>query len=150
MGLPSEVREEIIEIIEELYIMGFTKRSEVWRYLQKIGKTIDVRTVDTYLFIVTRRIRNRYKKIDLDKTLKKEIRDLDYMQKKMWLVYNSASTSAERTGVINSILKIKERRAKLLGLDTENINKGTAKTLEDLIAENEKSNIDKKNQQGNN
>jgi len=92
----------------------------------------------------------------LDKVLAKELRDLDFMEKQMWVAFFSRSpvsvgldekgkekvmmkgtTPYEKAGIMNSLLKCKERRAKLLGMDTENVRSGVAKTLEDLIAEAE-------------
>ncbi len=130
-------REELIERVEALLIMGFTRPTEIMRQEPRIK---DWETAKRYLSIAQRRLRNRYKKINTDKILKKELRDLDYMEKKLWLNYHGAINANEKTGAINGILKCKERRAKLLGLDTENINPAMAKTLEDLLKEDDEKN----------
>ena len=157
MSYPTnEKREELISLVEELVIMGVNKRADIWRYLSERGETTDVKTVGVYMDIARRRTRNRYKKIALDKVLAKELRDLDFMEKQMWVAFFSRSpvsvgldekgkekvmmkgtTPYEKAGIMNSLLKCKERRAKLLGMDTENVRSGVAKTLEDLIAEAE-------------
>lgn len=130
-------REEILEKVEGFLMMGVRMPTEVMRQEKRIG---DFQTAKRYIEISKRRLRNRYKNIERNKILKRELRDLDFMEKKLWFVFSSAANSNEKTGVINSIIKIKERRARLLGLDTENINPGLSKTLEDLIREDDEKN----------
>ena len=138
--IPDEKKEEIVELVEELYIMGIERATEVVKNLarQDPAITIDQRTAGRYIDIVRRRIRNRYKKIDMNQVLKKELRDLNYMEKRLWQSFHGEPN--ERSGIINSILKVKERRAKLLGMDTENVRPGVAKTLEDLLKDDDEKN----------
>lgn len=134
----TETREGIMDLVEELFIMGFTKGTRVSELLKKKGYELDIKTVRKYLDIARRRLHNKYKEINRNKVLRREIRDLDYMEQQQWINFRGADNANEKSGAMNTILKIKERRAKLLGLDTENLNLGGAKTLEDLIKENEK------------
>lgn len=149
----TEKREEIIDMVEELFVMGFTKPYECWKILvnkaeqsAKAGRRdmelekIDVRTVRNYIDIVRRRIRNKYKLIDNNKVLKKELRDLDYMEKQLWSSFKGSLQPKDRASLMNTILKCKARRAKLLGLDTENLNINQPKTIEDLFDEYENRN----------
>jgi len=131
---PNLERENLIEKVEGLLAMGFTRPTEVLRQERRIK---DFQTAKRYLEIARRRFYNRYKKINQDKVLKRELRDLDFMEKRLWINYSNAINSNERTGAINSIIKCKARRAKLLGLDTENVNPQMARTLEDLIKEDD-------------
>ena len=122
-------KEGLLETTEELIMQKISKDTEIARILG-----IDERTAKKYKSIALRRMRNRAKKFnDLDKMLKQELSDLEYMEKKCWLIFRTSTTPNEQAGAMNSINKIKERRAKLLGFDTENVNQGKSKTLEDLL-----------------
>ena len=125
---------------EELFIMGVTKPSQILRVDKIKGRIAEPETAKKYLNTVSRRIKNRYKKIERDKILKKELGDLDFMETKLWIVYSNATLANEKTGAMNSILKVKERRAKLLGFDSETFNLGDApKNIWALLAdENDK------------
>ena len=139
-NLPSEITEEVINMIEELYCMRIRKGAEIWRFLNKNGYKLNPATVYKYIGIVRRRLRNKYKQIKLNKALTDELNDLDYMQKKLWIDYQKAISENGRAAFMNSILKCKERISKLLGLDTININQGQSKTLEDLLDEDDENN----------
>lgn len=138
--LPTEKIEEIIDAVEELHLMGYRKGIEVWRLLEKRGLKCNIKTIYKYKMIVQRRLRNRYRKIKLDKLLSDQLSEIEYMQKRAWADYQTLPPGNERTGCMNTILKCKERIAKLLGMDTENLNQGRAKTLEDLIREDDEKN----------
>lgn len=131
---PNLEREEIIERIEGLLVMGYWRPTEILKQERRIA---DFETAKRYIDIAQRRLRNRYSQINKDKILKRELRDLDFMEKRLWLNYDHAFNYNEKTGAINAILKCKERRAKLLGLDIEIMKVGPIKTLEDLIHEAE-------------
>ena len=131
---PNLEREEIIERIEGLLIMGFWRPTEILKQERRIA---DFETAKRYIDIAQRRLRNRYSQINKEKILKRELRDLDFMEKRLWLNYDHAINYNEKTGAINAILRCKERRAKLLGLDIETLKIGPIKTLEDLIQEAE-------------
>lgn len=133
----AETREEILEQIEELYIMGFVKPRQVAELLEKQGTRISIDTVKAYTSIVLRRMRNRYKSISRERMMKKELQSLDYMENAAWISYRKAANTNERSGGLRTILQIKERRAKLLGFDTENLNVHVSKTLEDLLADSD-------------
>lgn len=122
MPIPNLEKEEILDKIEELFIMGIRRPSQVLKISEMQTKVKTFDTANQYIEIVKRRIRNKYKKFNREEIIKKELRDLDFMEKKQWINYSKADNSNERTGIINSFLKIKERRAKILGLDTNNIN----------------------------
>ena len=131
---PNYQREKLIEAVEAQIIMGYKSPTEILKIFPNDIKDWD--TARRYIRIAERRLRNRYKEIDRNKILKKEIRDLEYMEKRLWKNFKSAINDNISSGAINTIIKVKERRAKLLGLDTENVNQGHARTLEDLIREN--------------
>ncbi|XOB41781.1 MAG: hypothetical protein ACKKMS_00055 [Candidatus Nealsonbacteria bacterium] len=129
-------KEKLLEDVEELFIMGITRPAQILRVPAIAGRIAEPETAKKYLDIIRRRLRNRYKQVERDKILKKELRDLDFMERKLWLVYNSTTLANEKTGVMNSILKIKERRAKLLGFDIETFNISKApKNIWALLAE---------------
>lgn len=129
-------KEKLLEDVEELFIMGITRPAQILRVPAITGRIAEPETAKRYLDIIRRRLRNRYKQIERDKILKKELRDLDFMERKLWIVYSSGSNSSEKTGAMNSILKVKERRAKLLGFDIENFSiSKTPKNIWALLAE---------------
>lgn len=142
-------REEIIDIVEECYIMGLTRPYQILKVLEKQDPPIriDWRTAGRYLDIARKRTNKRFSKIKLDNVLKKDLRDLELMEKRMWKTLTGSKKALEKSASANTILKCKERRAKLLGLDTENINRGMARTLEDLLREDDEKQtlIDKQN-----
>jgi hypothetical protein len=115
---------------------------------------LNFETIENYINIIRRRIRNKYKLIDNNKVLKKELRDLDYMENQLWGSFKGSLQPKDRASLMNTILKCKARRAKLLGLDTENLNINQPKTIEDLFddyenreqqsAENDKQGVDSK------
>jgi hypothetical protein len=137
----NEKREEIIDMVEELFVMGYTRPYRIQKILRAKGeseKNLDLQnitfeTIERYIDIVHRRIRNKYKNIDNNKVLKKELRDLEYMESQLWSAYKGSMASKDKASLMNTILKCKARRAKLLGLDTENLNINPPKTIEDLF-----------------
>ncbi len=147
-NLPNTTKEQIVEIVEDLFIMGIKEPLKIWRVFKKecekrqssIENIPDIKTIRNYVDIVRRRIRNRYKRVNLNNVLKEELRDLDYIQKQLWDDYRTAFDPKDRVQIIRAIIDCKERKAKLLGLDTENKNPAPAKTLEDLIKEDDEKN----------
>lgn len=135
----AEEKEELLMKVEELIMQRVDRPYEISKIL---GIAKD--TADSYKNIALRRIRNRSQKFNnLDKILKRELADLDYMEKKCWHTFRSDNNPNAKNGAMNTINKIKERRAKLLGFDTENVNQGKSKTLEDLLQDDEnKSRVD--------
>ena len=137
-NIPNLEREELIESVEMLLIMGYSRPTEIMRNDLRI--TV-FETAKRYISIAQRRLRNRYKKVEASKIITKELRDLDFMEKQLWQAYQNADNTNEKTGAVNSIIKCKERRAKLLGLDSETLLLGKKeKTLEDLLREDDEKN----------
>lgn len=144
----SEKREEIIDMVEELFVMGYTRPYRIQKILKAKGdaekdmnlSSLTYETIENYINIIRRRIRNKYKLIDNNKVLKKELRDLDYMENQLWSSFKGSLQPKDRASLMNTILKCKARRAKLLGLDTENLNINQPKTIEDLFDEYENRN----------
>ena len=76
------------------------------------------------------------------------------MENQLWGSFKGSLQPKDRASLMNTILKCKARRAKLLGLDTENLNINQPKTIEDLFddyenreqqsAENDKQGVDSK------
>lgn len=144
----TEKREEIIDMVEELFVMGYNRPYRIQKILKAKAESdkdlelakVDLGTIRNYVDIVQRRIRNKYKQIDNNKVLKKELRDLDYMENQLWSAYKTSMASKDKASLMNTILKCKARRAKLLGLDTENLNINPPKTIEDLFDDYENDN----------
>lgn len=131
-------REQLLDEVEEAFVMGITRPAQLLRIGSLAGRIKEWETAKRYLEIVRRRIRNRYSEIIRDKIFKKELRDLDFMERKLWIVYSTASLPNDKTGVINSIIKIKERRAQLLGFDSKNLKvSGGIADILDEIAKNQ-------------
>ena len=142
-NISTKTREELIDLVEEVYMTGFIRPYQIWKAFKENNVSIDIKTVRNYVAIVRRRIRKKYRNIDLSRILKKELQSLDFMECRAWVNYQAAEPGPEKSLAMNSVIKIKERRAKLLGLDSETLVLGKKeRTLEDLLKED-----DDKNQQ---
>lgn len=115
----NQEREEIIDKIIDLVMMGLDKPYQIQKALGDIAKW---QTAKSYLEEAKRRIVKIYDtQSNRADTLKRELAGLQYMERKCWEIFNKANSYNERTGAIRTVLSIKERRAKLLSLDTDNI-----------------------------
>ena len=115
----NQEREEIIDSVIDLVMMGFDKPYQIQKMMKDIAKW---QTAKSYLDEAKRRIAKIYDAgANRERTLKKELVGLQYMERKCWEIFGEASSYNERTGAIRTILSIKERRAKLLSLDTDNL-----------------------------
>lgn len=122
------------QLIEQTEYLLLEKVESVIEIAARLG--VAYNTAKDYKKIARDRLDKAAEKaIDLTTILKNELKEIEYIEKKAWESYVIAKSGNERTGAMNTIVKCKERRAKLLGLDTENINEGKSKSLEQLLDE---------------
>lgn len=116
-NLTSEQKESLIEQVEQLIVMGFTKPSQII----KQGIVQNKESAKDYIAIAQRRLRNRYKGLDRSKLIARETKSLDLMEKKCWAEYAKAQPML-KTKIMQNIVMIQKRRAELLGIDAPKAN----------------------------
>ena len=132
------IREEVVDMVEELMLMGFDKRYQIWQAIKSKGYGTDYKTIGKYMDVVRRRSRKRFREVDIKNVLKKELGKLSLMERQAWKNFMASEPGNEKSGALITISKIMERRAKLLGLDTEE--RPAERTLEDLIKDDDEEN----------
>lgn len=115
-----EEKEEILDHCVELYLRGYKTSQQLFSATTR-NEIGDLRTAKGYLRIVERRLRNQWRNLDTGKFLRKELQQLDLWEKLAAKEFDRATKPIDRARIIDSIIKIKERRAKLLSLDGENL-----------------------------
>jgi len=115
-------KEELIDRAIDLILMGFDKPY----HLMKMLPVAHIDTAKRYLESAEKRIGQIYERVgDRDRALKKDLADLEMNEKRVWDEFEASKKKKNPMSinhVTQSIVKIKERRAKLLGLDITNLN----------------------------
>lgn len=125
-------RENIIDRMEELYLMG---ARSAWQLYQKTTRS-EVSNYDTcrrYLRVIERRLLHRWKNLDRQKILRRELQQLEMMEKNAWSAYEQATNASAQMDIFRTILKVKERRAKLLQLDGMTLNVTPSHTWQSIV-----------------
>ena len=118
-NLTSEEKENRIDQVEQLIIMGYTKPSQIVAQ----GVVQNIESAKEYIAIAQRRLRNRYDNVDRQKMIKREIKSLDLMERKTWADHSKSKDDPRtRSRLMQTIVIIQKRRAELLGLDVPKSN----------------------------
>ena len=115
-------KEELIDKAVDLILMGFDKPY----HLMKMLPVSNMNTAKRYLEAAEKRMAAIYERVgDRERALKKDLADLEMNEKRVWDEFEASKKKKfpmSINSVTQSIVKIKERRAKLLGLDITNLN----------------------------
>lgn len=115
-GIPSNISEE--EEMEEIqdkvlnnYLYGITRP---WQMANRMN--IDYKTAVKYIKLAKTRLSEVIKDTNRVEILKKELVSLDYLELVAWDNIKNADNVNHTAGIINTIVKIKEKKFELLDL----------------------------------
>lgn len=107
----KEERDEIFEIVTNYYLKGVTKQYQ----MMKVAG-VDYKTAGKYIELAKQGIDEAIKITNRQEILKREIVSLDSLEYIAWSQMGNADNVNHLAGILNTILKIKEKRIELLDL----------------------------------
>lgn len=130
----DDERESILDEMERLWIMGVRKPYQLMKLLPISNWT----TASQYLRVVERRVSRRGRKINKATYLQKQLVTYDQMITELWSCYRHAEKEKNvngQVGALNSISKVLNGQAELLGLKEAEVHEPAPHTDDTLSPE---------------
>jgi len=108
------VREQLIDGVQRLFVMGFKKPYQIMKLLPAIS---DFRTADNYLRIAQRRLHRSLTNINHTEEIKKQVQIMDQAIGELWAQFLVALEVNEKVSCVNAIERLLKSKAELLGLE---------------------------------